>query len=507
MAGFIFGGNTGTSYDELQRKRAIAEQLMEGRSGPMRPVDGIASAAESITGALLGKKLDKQKSKLDDDWMASAAAQGLDPQRLAILKELSPQQRNAYMLQRMDAKPTGGGGGPSKSELQAQQANEVLAALFGKKPEANSEYSTGSSPDPSVNKGFTSGENLSFGQPAPQIAGYTPPPVTGPIPESQWGVTDVAQAAIDRAAPPEAPMQAPAAPQPTQGLSFGTPLAVSQDTGQGVTMDQVNELRMTGIMSQNPALLKAADALEKMIPAEPETPEPTSDMLEYEWMKDAALAQNPQAQAGVDYPTPQQFLANADLARGGNVPGSYSQPQTPGQKKLDEAYGGGDYIEWTQGGGADMASQISNIGKVADRLESGEENLTGSVIGALPDSVNAAIRPNVVSAREDVESVVQRNLRVLLGAQFTEKEGERLIARAYNPRLPEQENAKRLRRLEAAMTAASEARNSQAEYFSKNGTLTGWTGKVWTAADFENAIDGKKTEVSDDDFLKELGLQ
>jgi DNA-binding protein H-NS len=137
-----------------------------------------------------------------------------------------------------------------------------------------------------------------------------------------------------------------------------------------------------------------------------------------------------------------------------------------------------------------MASQIATIEGLADRLESGKENLSGPGVGRMPDWMGTALAPNAVAAREDVESVVQRNLRVLLGAQFTQDEGDRLIARAYNSALPEAENARRLRRLATGMKAAADARQSQADYYSKNGTITGWTGKIWTPEDFAAAIEG-----------------
>jgi len=83
---------------------------------------------------------------------------------------------------------------------------------------------------------------------------------------------------------------------------------------------------------------------------------------------------------------------------------------------------------------------------------------------------------NSVSAQEAVEEVVQRNLRMILGAQFTQKEGERLIERAYNPRLGPAENAKRLDRLITQLTTSAQATEQSARYFEENGTLAGSQG-------------------------------
>ena len=162
---------------------------------------------------------------------------------------------------------------------------------------------------------------------------------------------------------------------------------------------------------------------------------------------------------------------------------------TPGQKKMDEAFAP-IYLEWVSGGGPDMGSQMASLATVARELEDGNTNLTGLDVGLLPDVVNYYINPGAIDARDNVEAVVQRNLRLILGAQFTEREGVRLIARAYNPLLEEEDNAVRVRRLLMQMTTAASQKQAMADYFSENGTLSGWAGTMPSIADFEKAIDG-----------------
>ena len=72
--------------------------------------------------------------------------------------------------------------------------------------------------------------------------------------------------------------------------------------------------------------------------------------------------------------------------------------------------------------------------------------------------------------------MVQRNLRIILGAQFTEEEGKRLIKRAYNPRLEESQNIKRLDRLINSMKKAREAQMAANKHFQEKGTLKGYKG-------------------------------
>ena len=166
---------------------------------------------------------------------------------------------------------------------------------------------------------------------------------------------------------------------------------------------------------------------------------------------------------------------------------------TPGQKAVDNAFAS-DFVEWRGGGFADVEKNIGQLSGVIDTLETGESNITGPGIGLQPNGLLALTNPAALDTKEQVEEVVQRNLRVILGAQFTEKEGERLIQRAYNPFLEESLNAKRLNRLVKAMSAAAKSKEKAARYFENNGTLAGYKGEVPSLAAIENAFDNSETK-------------
>jgi len=59
---FAFGGSEGTTYDDLKRRQSIAQALWArgGQGTPKTAMEGLNSAAQSITGALLAKKLGRQ---------------------------------------------------------------------------------------------------------------------------------------------------------------------------------------------------------------------------------------------------------------------------------------------------------------------------------------------------------------------------------------------------------------------------------------------------------------
>lgn len=167
---------------------------------------------------------------------------------------------------------------------------------------------------------------------------------------------------------------------------------------------------------------------------------------------------------------------------------------TEGQKAVDKKFAE-DYLSWKVGGGAaDAQKQREQLGGIADQLVGNPEKgieatpyQTGPIEGLMPDMISALTPSGQarVAMRENVEEVVQRNLRLVLGAQFTEGEGNRLIARAFNPRLGPEENARRVRRLVNQIENAAKAKQEAVEYFETYGTLAGWNGKIPSMSDFD----------------------
>lgn len=171
------------------------------------------------------------------------------------------------------------------------------------------------------------------------------------------------------------------------------------------------------------------------------------------------------------------------------------------QQALDRAYAP-QYVEWTQKDRSMANKSLSELSQVRDRLRGykigsdGQQipitegdfltrrlGPTGRVIGVVSTvpvvgkAVQDILAPGSADIREMVESTVQQSLRPILGAQFTEKEGERLIARVYNPRLKPEVNAARVQRLFDQIAGAARAKDAAAAYYEKNGTLKGFTAK------------------------------
>lgn len=199
-------------------------------------------------------------------------------------------------------------------------------------------------------------------------------------------------------------------------------------------------------------------------------------------------------------PTPEEYYKyKNNLAASGASRTTINNNLSKGQEKADTAYAE-QYVGDVTGGLADNLKQIDQLAGVAEALRT-QKNLTGTVIGNMPESILTATYPSAVEARDSVAEVVQRSLREILGAQFTEKEGAMLINRAYNMRLPQEVNAKRVDRLVRQLKVAADAKASAAQYFEKNGTIKGWRGKVYTMADFiddrvPTRSPGQKTETT-----------
>jgi len=148
---------------------------------------------------------------------------------------------------------------------------------------------------------------------------------------------------------------------------------------------------------------------------------------------------------------------------------------SPAEEAIDLAFGKQYSAQIIGGGQADFDANINKLKSVLSQLET-SDNFTGPLIGSLPQGMKEITHPKAAGAQELVEEVVQRNLKIILGAQFTEKEGERLIKRAYNPRLEESQNIERLNRLINSMKKAREAQMAANKYYQKEGTLKGYKG-------------------------------
>lgn len=147
---------------------------------------------------------------------------------------------------------------------------------------------------------------------------------------------------------------------------------------------------------------------------------------------------------------------------------------TPGQKAADQAFGK-DYSEFVAGGGyAGADKSLKQLEDATKRIP--DPNFIQRAAGILPKSVRDVVMPQSAAVEDEVRGAVQEVLRKTLGAQFTEKEGEAVMARAYNPRLPREENVKRVMAEAQKMRSAARQKQTAADLFEQTGSLVGLEG-------------------------------
>ncbi len=109
-------------------------------------------------------------------------------------------------------------------------------------------------------------------------------------------------------------------------------------------------------------------------------------------------------------------------------------------------------------------SNIDIYDDVISKLLSGAVTTAGLTdylpgFAGIQETVQAYIAPTKQDAVNNIMGVVFQSLRATLGAQFTQREAERLVAAAYNPKLPEEMNIARLARARDVLIRTKEAKD------------------------------------------------
>lgn len=159
---------------------------------------------------------------------------------------------------------------------------------------------------------------------------------------------------------------------------------------------------------------------------------------------------------------------------------------TPMQQAVDKNWAD-DLVSWATTGSADFANNMALLNGAIGKIDEGKE-ISGPGSNFLGGWGRDVWGQEGWAVQKDIEQVVQRNLKAVLGAQFTQSEGDRLIQRAYDPTAEESVNRRRLQMLKQQMEIAARQKTEASEYYNRNGTMVGYRGHIPTAADFEAAL-------------------
>jgi hypothetical protein len=169
---------------------------------------------------------------------------------------------------------------------------------------------------------------------------------------------------------------------------------------------------------------------------------------------------------------------------------------SPAQRAADTAFGK-EYNDFVAGGGiTTIQKNLSDLDKAIDALEkSPQGDITGKLIG-LSDKAGTLsfTNPKAAEIKDIVGGVVQSNLRAVLGGQFAQKEGEALLARAYNPSQPQKDNLNRLKALRQQIANTGQAKLQAVSEFEEKGTLKDFKASNVRAAQIDDTKKKKTTK-------------
>lgn len=173
---------------------------------------------------------------------------------------------------------------------------------------------------------------------------------------------------------------------------------------------------------------------------------------------------------------------------------------SPGQEALDKAFAKQYSEDIASGASQNIKGNIQSLEDIKKDIQDNKDMFTGILDTAVEslggsDLIRSALNPKLQSVKDRLEKVIQQDLRKTLGAQFTEKEAERLMERSFNPKLSAQENIDRIQGVIDTVKGRQQEQERAAKYFEKKGTLQG----------FESQSVGKtgeKTELAPNEVVR-----
>ncbi len=185
---------------------------------------------------------------------------------------------------------------------------------------------------------------------------------------------------------------------------------------------------------------------------------------------------------------------------GKNVPGSAgSGTSGAGGKKLDQTIAG-EFMDWATKNGPVYERSVIELNAAMDRIKRAQaegKNVSGrdvwsswlSLFGDAGEKLEAIANPLASDIRNTVLNTVQQTLRPTLGSQFTEREGARVLARAYDPFKPEEVNIARIQALMTQIQKQAATSRAVNEWFLANdGDMSGFKLDDAEAVAFEDAL-------------------
>lgn len=161
-----------------------------------------------------------------------------------------------------------------------------------------------------------------------------------------------------------------------------------------------------------------------------------------------------------------------------------------------------DLASFSSGGNVNTLRNVKTLKDISEKLGDPDKNLSGNFTDFFPellrDVTQSITNPEALDTRDVIRGVVFQSLRETLGAQFTEREGTRLVEATFNPKLDEKENKRRIDATIAALEQAADAKQAMLDFARKNGTLQGYAGPNVEQIEqqFTNSVDFEGKQAS-----------
>ena len=176
-----------------------------------------------------------------------------------------------------------------------------------------------------------------------------------------------------------------------------------------------------------------------------ESQQKTADSIRREIMQGGAGTRGLNPSMGDNFLI-QQYGNNLDKSQTSTTSGL--SPQEEKKLEVDTAFAkevGKDFAEWNAlGGPSNSEGKIRTLNEVAGKLESGEID-TGGLVNYMGDMFKAVFDDEQLSAQQAVEQIIQQNMKLTLGGQFTEREARDFLRRSYDSRLKPEQNIRKLK--------------------------------------------------------------
>ena len=153
--------------------------------------------------------------------------------------------------------------------------------------------------------------------------------------------------------------------------------------------------------------------------------------------------------------------------------GAKATPKVTGQNKQDADYVK-DLNDWRGGGKPSFEKNLTRLEEAKAKLEKykgGGYGISGPVSGRMPEALRSEESRTL---EQDVKAAAQASMKAALGASFTENEGKRIMAAAYDPSLSPEQNIKKIDAAIKELKDTGGSNESRASYFEEHGTLSGW---------------------------------